>query len=338
MSTKTVYISYVPSRSLYIAQPLFNGLIRLEYDVFMDIDEDIAPASLRQVAAREHFVMILAPGVLDRAGAKDDRLTLDFEEAVRHKRNMVLLLTRDFYFDRELGAVSGVMSHLPRIKSLRVNPNHMKSIINILDTEFFIKRAAAPPTPTPPEDEPYVQRKIAAVRDYAKQTTIRQNTEKLLFRAVQRIHRGHHEDALQDLDIVISDSPKNENAYLQRAILQQKMGRFTAALRDYEKAVQISPKMVNAHVGRGQLLLVMGRSQQALKAFMMGLRVEKDSSVALAGAALANQSLGNAEEATRQWKELIARDANYADPAWTQKRFGWDDELTQRMSNLVKQL
>lgn len=338
MPEKTVYISYRPEQSLHIAQPLFNGLRRLDYDVFMDIEEGMDAVNIRQIGAREHFLMILTPGALANANRADDRLTVEFEEAVHTKRNMVLLLTRDFNFDEELRGVEGLLAHLPRIPSLRLQPKQLAQIVQTLADDHLQQSAKQANQPTTPEDAIRVTEKIRMAREYSQQTTIRLNTEKLFFRAVVKIRRGDFDGALNDLDLVIAENPHNESAYLQRARVLRKKGRKTAALKDYEQATRLSPKLVAAHIGRGELLLESGRSKQAYEAFQTALNLQAESAPAIAGMALAQFMLDNLNEAATLWGWLLDRDESYQDPKWAGEVFDWDDILIGQAAELIARL
>ncbi|MEO0565124.1 MAG: tetratricopeptide repeat protein, partial [Chloroflexota bacterium] len=262
MPDKSVYISYRPEQSLHIAQPLFNGLKGLGYDVFMDINEGVDEVNLHQIAAREHFIILLTPGAI--SNAKDDRIESEFEQAVAVKRNIVMLLTRDFSFEDELAGVDGLLTHLPRIPTLRIQPKQINQVVRLMEEEHLMQGAKAPLQPTPDDEVDEVARRLDQAREYTQQATIRLNTEKLFFQAVVKIRRGDHDGALMDLDLVISDNPNNESAYLHRGRVLRKKGRKTAALKDYEQATRLSPKLVAAHVGRGELLLETERFKQAM--------------------------------------------------------------------------
>lgn len=338
MPEKTVYISYRPNQSLHVAQPLFNSLRQMGYDVFMDINDGVDAVNLNQVAAREHFVMILPPGSMQSANDPEDRLVKEFEVAIRNGRNILLLLTKDFNFNAEMQGIAGVMALLPQMAHVRLQPKQLSQLLEHLDTTFFQKSASKPSTATPPDEEEAVQLKIAEAKDYSKQTTIRLNTEKLFFRAVVKIRRGDYDGALNDLDLVIADNPNNESAFLQRGRVLRKKGRKIAALKDYEQATQLSPKLVAAHIGRGELLLETGRQSQAMEAFRRALDLQSESAPAIAGMALTHHAMEETEEALRLWNWLIERDRNYADATWAGEVFDWDDSIVERAQELVTRL
>ncbi len=333
MPEKTIYVSYRPEQSLHIAQPLFNGLRGMGYDVFMDIDEGVNDVNLRQIAAREHFVILLTPGAF--TNDKDNRLEAEFRQAVDCKRNMVVLLTRDFSFEEELANTSGLLTHMPRLPSLRIQPKQVKQVIQLIHADHLQKSAQGDITPTPVADADLVTLKMEKAREYTQQATIRLNTEKLFFQAVVKIRRGNYDEALTDLDLVIADNPNNESAYLQRGRVLRKKGRKTAALKDYEQAARLSPKLVAAHIGRGELLLETERYKQAQQAFQDALNLQGESAPAIAGMALTQFALEEHAKALQLWGWLVERDSNYGDPQWAGEVFDWDDPLVRRAQDLI---
>lgn len=333
MPEKTIYISYRPEQSLHIAQPLFNALMTMGYDVFMDIETGVDDVNLRQIEAREHFIMLLSPGAI--ANERNPRLEAEFDRAARSKRNMLLLLTRDFSFAEETGAVEGPLGHLNRVKFVRVQPNQISNVIRLLDEDHLQGSARARSKPTPPEDKPIVAQKLARAREYTMQATIRLNTEKMFFQAVVKIRRGDYDGALADLDLVIADNPNNESAYLQRGRVLRKVGRKTAALRDYEQATKLSPKLVAAHIGRGELLLLTERYQQAQAAYESALHLQAESAPAIAGMALARYAQDDAAKGRELWSWLVDRESKYADPEWAGQVFDWEDALVERARELL---
>ncbi len=94
MSAKTVFISYRrDSTGKLFARLLAEGLTRLGYDVFLDVDS-VEPGKwadqiLIQVPLRSHFLLLLTPGALDRCTDESDWVRREFELAVKSGRNIV---------------------------------------------------------------------------------------------------------------------------------------------------------------------------------------------------------------------------------------------------------
>jgi tetratricopeptide (TPR) repeat protein len=333
-SSNTVYISYRPEQSLHIAQPLFNGLRSADFDVFMNIEQGVDDVNLNQIAARAHFIILLTPGAVVKEDPHD-RLAREFTHAVEHKRNIVLLLTRDMHLEDELSDTAGMLAHLPRVPQMRIQPKQIKQVIRVLQENHLTKDPVGEIIPTPEDEVDKVAERIEQAREYTMQATIRLNTERMFFKAVVKIRQGDYDGALTDLDAVIADNPQNESAYLQRGRVLRKKGQTKAALKDYEQAARLSPKLVAAHIGRGELLLALERFQPALDAFQHALNMEGESAPAIAGMALTQAALSQHEDANRLWGWLVERDSHYSDPVWTGEVFDWDEALVQRAKVLL---
>ncbi len=341
MPTKTVYISYRPSRSLHIAQPLFNELHGRNFDVFMDLEDGVDSVNLRQIAAREHFIVVITPGTLSKIKNEDqDRLVLEFKTAAKLRRNVIVLTTRDVTLSKELDALpaDSVLHNLSRFPVVRTQIKRLPQAITQLESDQLQQPAQGELQPTPEDDQAAVAAKHNRALEYVQQATIRLNTEKQFFEAVSLIREGQYENALRTLDLIIADNPNNENAYLQRALVLRKLGRQTAALRDYEQAARLSPKLAKAHIGRGEVLLSMERHMLAKEAYTAALQIDDQSPAAIAGMALTHHVLDRTDEALQLWARLQKWDERYTDADWTGKRLEWNDTLITHLQDLTARL
>lgn len=332
----TVYISYNPAKSVSVAQMLFNGLAQMGYDVYMDLEERVDSINLGQIAARAHFIIVLSPDALNAAGEK--RLSAEFDAALHHKRNILVIATRDTDVRTELAGVTGTLKQVAQMPLLHIHAKHIHQVIHHLADDFLLKSPAGKLIPTPQKDLAFVKERQAAASRYTKEVTVRLNTEKSLFEAVAKIRRGDYDDALHDLDLVIAENPLNESAYLQRGRVLRRMGRITAALRDYERAASLSPKMVAAQIGLGEMLLETERFSRALEAFDAALAIQDSSAPALAGRALAMFGAGDTDAALQTWQQLVQRDANYADALWAKDVFDWREPLVEQAQALLHKM
>ena len=339
--TKTVYISYRPSRSLHIAQPLFNELHGRDFDVFMDLEDGVDSVNLRQIAAREHFIMVITPGTLSKIKNEDqDRLVLEFKTAAKLRRNIIVVTTRDVTLSAELDTLSAdsVLHNLSRFPVVRTQIKRLPQAVTQLENEQLQQPAQGEIQPTPDDDRDAVAAKLSQAQEYVQQATIRLNTEKQFFEAVAFIREGQYETALRTLDLIIADNPNNENAYLQRAFVLRKLGRQTAALRDYEQAARLSPKLIKAHIGRGEVLLSMERHMLAKEAYTAALQIDDETPSAIAGMALTYHALDRTDEGLQLWGRLQRWDERYDDADWAGKRFEWNETLIAQLHDLTARL
>ncbi len=93
-------ISYRRKASEELAYIIYQGLKIRQIDTFFDYQS--IPAGrwldtiLRQIAARPYFILILAPGTLERCAGPNDVLLREIQEAVMLNRTIIPLITHDF--------------------------------------------------------------------------------------------------------------------------------------------------------------------------------------------------------------------------------------------------
>ncbi len=101
--SNAVFISYRRQASEDLAYAIYQGLKLRQIDPFFDYQS--IPAGrwletiLRQIAARPYFLLVLAPGTLERCANPDDILRREIQEAVNLERVIVPLTTDKFNRD-----------------------------------------------------------------------------------------------------------------------------------------------------------------------------------------------------------------------------------------------
>jgi formylglycine-generating enzyme required for sulfatase activity len=103
MPSNAVFISYRRTASEQTAYHLYQGLTLHKIDAFFDYES--IPAGnwldtiLRQIAARPYFILLLAPGTLDRCKDASDILRREINEAVILDRIIIPVYTEDFKWE-----------------------------------------------------------------------------------------------------------------------------------------------------------------------------------------------------------------------------------------------
>lgn len=101
----SIFISYRRGVSKHLARLIYNELRARGHDVFLDVSAidsgEFDRIILDQIAAREHFLLVLSPGSLERCNTPDDWLRLEIEEAFRLKRNIVPIFDEGFRIEAE---------------------------------------------------------------------------------------------------------------------------------------------------------------------------------------------------------------------------------------------
>jgi|TARA_Y100000310_G_scaffold283604_2_gene305708 membrane-associated phospholipid phosphatase len=99
---KMVFISYRREKGSNLARIVSVELERRGVSCFLDVD-DLGAAHfderlLRAIESSPNFILILAPGSLDRCSNDDDWLRLEISHALKHRANIVPIMVDDFRF------------------------------------------------------------------------------------------------------------------------------------------------------------------------------------------------------------------------------------------------
>src|SRR5262249_31389589 len=100
-------------------------LVERKFDTFMDVRNldsgEFEQTILSQIATREHFIVLLEPGSLDRIGEKGDWLRREIAHALAYGRNVVPVTANGFEFrsDLVLPVGAGYPCHLTRPGHIR---------------------------------------------------------------------------------------------------------------------------------------------------------------------------------------------------------------------------
>jgi hypothetical protein len=153
---RSVFISYRRKLSERLALLVRNNLIEHHFDTFMDIQNldsgEFGLTILRQIGAREHFIVLLEPGSLDHIGDDGDWMRREIAFALAYGRNNVVPVTAGgFEFRRDLVLPPDV-ARLPSFQAASI-PKELQffeTAMEMLRTQF-LKIPSSPAAPPPPE-------------------------------------------------------------------------------------------------------------------------------------------------------------------------------------------
>lgn len=138
---KTVFISYRRSASNYAARAVYEYLTNAGFDVFLDYTSiasgDFAEIILKQIAARAHFLVLLAPGTLERASEPDDWVRREIEHAIDTERNIVPLFFDGFSFSDFENYLTGKLEVLQRFNGINIPSAYFNEAMERLVTRFL---------------------------------------------------------------------------------------------------------------------------------------------------------------------------------------------------------
>jgi len=122
---KTVFIAY-RRPNIPWALAIFQNLTKNGYDVFFDFegiaDGDFESVILGNIKGRAHFLVLLTPSALERAGEPGDLFRKEIEFALDTERNIVPLMLEGFDFSTPAIArqLTGKLAALKRYNALEI--------------------------------------------------------------------------------------------------------------------------------------------------------------------------------------------------------------------------
>src|SRR5260221_3770634 len=139
----SVFISYRRNVSGYPARAVFQDLCFNGIKAFLDIESiDSGPFSsmiINQIMARPYFVLVLAPGSLERTTEPNDWLQHEIETAITANRVIIPLLTSGFDFTAPYAKpyLTGPLEQLPSLNAVNVPLDYFDEAMARLRTRFL---------------------------------------------------------------------------------------------------------------------------------------------------------------------------------------------------------
>lgn len=136
---RSVFISYRRELSESLALLVHKHLIEHRFDAFMDLENldsgEFDGRILSQIEAREHFIVVLEPGSLDRISQDGDWLRREIAHALAAGRNVVPV-TKGFEFRHDLGLPRDV-ARLASFNAVPIHPGYFDAAMERLRTRFL---------------------------------------------------------------------------------------------------------------------------------------------------------------------------------------------------------
>ncbi|MBI5767986.1 MAG: TIR domain-containing protein [Verrucomicrobia bacterium] len=134
---KLVFISYRRDGGARLSRVVQMELERRGYPCFLDVDdlglEHFDERLLREIEKAPNFVLLLAPGSLDRCRRKDDWLRREIAHAFKHHRNVVPLLADGFRFPLE-EQLPEDLRDLPRLNGVTYSHEYFAAAFDKLES------------------------------------------------------------------------------------------------------------------------------------------------------------------------------------------------------------
>ncbi|MCQ2468009.1 MAG: toll/interleukin-1 receptor domain-containing protein [Clostridia bacterium] len=132
-----IFISYRRSTGENLAHLLYYRLQNDGYNVFYDIEEMRSGKFNEQLYEKieecEDFLLVLSENALDRCSNENDWVRLEIEEAIRLKKNIVLIRGRGFKFPEHLPKS---IDEIRRFQAITASNEFFDSVISKLEGMF----------------------------------------------------------------------------------------------------------------------------------------------------------------------------------------------------------
>jgi len=129
-------------------------------------------------------------------------------------------------------------------------------------------------------------------------------------RALINTRKGKHQEAIDDLDIVIAQATPETKDFALRGESKFKLGKHSDAMPDFNKALELDPKNEMALFSRAKIYLALKMPEKALPDITAAINIRPDGPNYYAVRADVNKQLGKNEAADADLKkeaELRAR-------------------------------
>ena len=133
--------------------------------------------------------------------------------------------------------------------------------------------------------------------------------------AESELQVGNPDTAIRELQELTAQNPKNVDTALQFASILANTGKTDRALAEIDRIANLQPKSPLPPFYRGQILMEQGKHAAAANAFSAATLIDPNFLPAYYSRAGTAVARGNPEEATKDLKDILARDHTNI-PAW----------------------
>jgi tetratricopeptide (TPR) repeat protein len=320
---KTIFISYRRSVSKHLSLLLFKDLRTNGFDVFRDVDSigagEFEKIILNQIAARAHFLVLLAHGTLDRCSEPSDWMRREIEYALDLGRNVVPVLVDGFHFEDAEKHLTGKLIRLKDFQgqSLITDEEDYYDVgVNKLVNQKLKQPFYGSIQPTPPENKEIAQEIIEGAIREPKPTKAQLNAELLYARATNDFEMGDYNEAIENFTKAIEINSEYFDAYNTRGIVYATTGEFDLAIADYEMAIKLNPRFEYPYINRGNARRETGDLEGALTDYNTAIEINPQSVLAYFNRGMIYSKNGDFEEAIADFSQAIRLDPNSAIAYW----------------------
>ena len=311
---RTVFISYRRTNVSW-ALTIYKALLASGFDVFFDYEGiangDFEHSIKENIVARAHFLVLLAPGALDRCNEHDDWLCKEISVAIGTRRNIVPILLDNFSFTPDvLKNLPPSISTLSKYNAIKIVPDYFDAAIEKLDKKFLSAPLQSVVHPASKSAEAVVVSQKKAANAAAKVS----NSDLEYSQLVVKINSELSDAKLLILlDAAILLRPTKAELWSTRATVKNRLGKVEEAVKDCAKAIKLAPNSARGWGNRGIILAnaaIAGSrdSEQlaaALRDLQTALKLEPDNPEYLKAAVEIQRLQGSLSAAIESLSRLI---------------------------------
>ncbi|MEO8398035.1 MAG: tetratricopeptide repeat protein, partial [Chloroflexota bacterium] len=314
---KTVFISYRRDAAAFIARSIFLDLRDNGYDVFMDVESidagDFEQVIFNQLEARAHFLVILAPGTVERYAEPNDMMRREIEFAIDHQRNIVPLLMPNFSFEDAKPYLTGKLAQLPNFNGVSISHDYFDAAMERLRTRFLSKFTTGEIKPVSASEQAVVQAKIDIFAAQPAPTPNQLNAEAVFARAYSEQLAGNIEVAFNSYNEALRINPQFAMAYNNRGWIQFMRGSLAAAIADYNESIRLNPMTPLPYINRGMAYYNKRQWDAASSDFTSAITIYPQSFGAYFGRGNVFMAQGNAAAALYDYNMALSLNPQYAE-------------------------
>lgn len=321
-SSKRVFISYRRSVAQHLSLLLFFKLKERGYDVFRDYSSvgpgDFERVILSQIAARDHFLLLLVPETLDRcnydekteypkAPNHDDWLRKEIEHAIATGRNIIPLVVDGYEWHMIEPKLTAGLEPLKKINSLNLITTHDRLFdvsLDVLCDEYLVRPTSEATVEPEPEA---VKEAEEIIKTSATETIDEKAVEAELCFSEGNIARENKdfETAIKKFNKVIELQQEWHLPYIKRGLTYYDLERYEEAINDFNHAIHINSNDIYAFNGRGLINAFLGHYAEAIDDFNQAIHISSNEAMTYSNRGFTYNRFGRYEEAITDLNQAI---------------------------------
>lgn len=318
-ATKTIFISYRRTPSRYLARAIFEHLQGNGYDVFLDIENidsgEFERIILGQIAARQHFLVLLTVGTMERCSEPSDWLRREIEYAINVQRNIVPIMVDEFSFADVKQYLTGDLSNLEKYNAFKLYYDYFDEGMLRLRERFLRQPFEGELKPIAPSDIQTVERKLAEISAEPIPTPTQLSAEEYFNRAKKKFLEKDFSGSIENLTQAINLNSYYTTAYINRGTAHKRLKNIGAALNDFTAAINLDPGRATTFYNRGRVYLSVGEIEKAILDFTKAIEINENFSDAFKFRSKAYKAIGDNKnaEADKAKENEIKEDFSFDD-------------------------